>query len=58
MMLSYLGSWMVHHSWDGLRRTIFEGFGRIFEKKYDRTSRCCLVGIMMYTNLIQYWCTH
>ena len=25
MMLGYLGSWMVHHSWDGLRRTIFRG---------------------------------
>lgn len=35
-MMCYLGSWMVHHSWDGLRghdgEIKFEGFGEIFEK--------------------------
>jgi hypothetical protein len=36
-MMGYLGSWMVHHSWDGLKGhdgdLAFEGFGQIFDKK-------------------------
>ena len=36
-MMGYLGSWMVHHSWDGLKghdgEVKFEGFGRIFGKE-------------------------
>jgi len=36
-MMGYLGSWMVNHSWDGLKglngEVLFEGFGEIFEKK-------------------------
>jgi hypothetical protein len=35
-MMGYLGSWMVHHSWDGLKghdgEVKFEGFGRIFSR--------------------------
>lgn len=33
-MMGYLGSWMVHHSWDGLvghdGKVVFDGFGKIF----------------------------
>ena len=36
-MMGYLGSWMINHSWDGLKGLdgdiLFEGFGKIFEKK-------------------------
>ena len=36
-MMGYLGSWMVHHSWDGLKghdgEEKFEGFGKIFSKR-------------------------
>jgi len=36
-MMGYLGSWMVHHSWDGLKghdgKEKFEGFGKIFSKR-------------------------
>lgn len=35
-MMGYLGSWMVNHSWGGLRghdgEVVFEGFSEIFEK--------------------------
>ena len=41
-MMGYLGSWMVHHSWDGLKghdgKVMFEGFGNIFGKKESNTS--------------------
>ena len=34
-MMGHLGSWMVHHSWDGLKNeegeVIFDGFGDIFD---------------------------
>lgn len=40
-MMCYLGSWMVHHSWDGLQgldgEIIFNGFGEIFEKGSKKT---------------------
>ena len=36
-MMGYLGSWMVDHSWDGLKghdgKVVFEGFDAIFGKK-------------------------
>lgn len=36
-MMGYFGSWMMHHSWNGLKghdgKVKFEGFGRIFGKE-------------------------
>ncbi len=36
-MMGYLGSWMVDHSWNGLKGSggeiLFEGFAEIFEQR-------------------------
>ncbi len=46
-MMGYLGSWMEHHSWDGLKvkrtrwQSFFEGFGDTFFATVRSNKTCC-----------------